>query len=162
MIRAQYGIVCKGVVIDYLQLIPVKGSVATERAIAVTKAIKELAKELRVAPFLLSQVPKELAGDGNEPLPMQAPKDSGEITNLADKQINCWRPNRARFGVVDNIFTIQMAKDRHGRACYHSDLKFDGERYRIDTLRPEDRVEKFLTYPEVTDDMLAGRIEHAA
>jgi hypothetical protein len=90
-----------------------------------------------VAPFPLSQVPLELDNEGNKPIPMQAPKDSGEITSLADKLINLWHPNRVRFGCGDNLITLYMAKDRHGAACHQADLHFISSEYRIENMVPK-------------------------
>lgn len=133
VIKGQTGKTCKAIVIDYLQLAPVGGSIATERAISVSKAAKEMAKELKVAVFLLSQVPKDLAGDGNVELPMQAPKDSGEITNLADLQLNLWRPYRNRPDLgEDNVMRISVAKNRHGEATQIIDLHYVAHEFRIE------------------------------
>jgi len=133
MVKANTGKACKAIVIDYLQLAPVKGSVATERAITAAKSLRALGKEHQVSPFILSQVPKEIAGDGNEPIGLQSPKDSGEIPNLADHLITLWRPNRNRQDLRDDTITLFLAKDRHGPACHQANLHFIGHEHRIES-----------------------------
>lgn len=132
MMKSKTGIKPNAIVIDYLSLIAAKGHNQTERAIQISRHLKRIAKELKVVIFVLSQVPKELAGDGNLPLGLDAPKDSGEVVNMADMLWTCWRPNRNRGGdLVDNIITIGLPKNRHGVAGYNMEFDFIGEKYQI-------------------------------
>jgi len=124
----------KAIVIDYLQIVPAKGHGATERAVAITKTLKIFAKKKKVAIFILSQVPKDLAGDGNLPIGMNAAKDSGEIVNLADQVLTFWRPKKgkstAKFSNVDDTLRVRVAKDKYAPGDWECDLEW-GQNYTI-------------------------------
>jgi replicative DNA helicase len=138
MMRSKTGIKPNAIVIDYLTLIAAKGNNQTERAIYISRILKQIAKELRIVIFVLSQVPKELAGDGNLPLGLDAPKDSGEVVNMADMLRTCWRPNRNRGGgIEDNVFKLGIPKNRHGVAGYSMEFEFIGEKYQIKSKHGE-------------------------
>jgi len=129
--KAKTGNMPTAIMIDYLSLLGSRGHNQTERVIQIAKSIKTLAKEMKLIVFILSQVPKDMAGDGNLPLGLDAPKDSGEIVNLADMLWTCWRPNRNRPQMIDNIFSLGMPKNRHGSAGYVNNFRFIGEKYQI-------------------------------
>jgi len=138
MMKSKTGIKPNAIVIDYLSLIASKGHNQTERAIHISRLLKQIAKELRVVIFVLSQVPKDLAGDGNIPLGLDAPKDSGEIVNMADMLWTCWRPNRNRGGdIKDDTIKIGIPKNRHGVAGYSMEFDFIGEKYQVHSSVPK-------------------------
>ena len=134
LIKSKTGRMPDAIVIDYLSLMISKGHNQTERAISISKQLKKIAKELKVIIFVLSQVPKDLAGDGNIPLGLDSPKDSGEVVNMADMLWTCWRPNRNRPQVDDNIFRVGIPKNRHGSAGYYTDFEFIGHKYQINNI----------------------------
>jgi len=125
------------VVIDYLSLLEADGHNQVEKTIMISKAIKYMVKKLKLTVFVLSQVPKSVGGDGNIPLGLDAPKDSGEVVALADLLLTVWRPNRNRPERDDNIITIGVPKNRHGIAGYTRNLRFIGEHYQIKGLQEE-------------------------
>jgi nucleoside-triphosphatase THEP1 len=129
--KAKTGKMPTAIVIDYLSLLGSRGNNQTERVIQIVKALKTLAKEMKLIVFILSQVPKDIAGDGNIPLGLNAPKDSGEIINLADMLWCIWRPNRNRGQMVDDVLTLGMPKNRHGDAGYTKNFKFTGSKYKV-------------------------------
>jgi replicative DNA helicase len=122
----------KYVIIDYIQQVPVHGGNAMERAITISKQFKQFAKEEKVVIIALSQVPKEIAGDGDRELGMNSPKDSGEITNLADMVLAVWRPekgkgvNKHESMLYDKIMRVNIAKDKYSPADYQVDLHWAG------------------------------------
>jgi hypothetical protein len=141
MMRSKTGRMPNAIVIDYLSLLVAKGGNATERASFIARELKKIAKELRVAVFVLSQVPKDMAGDGNIPLGLDAPKDSGEVVNMADMLWTCWRPNRNRGKEEDdNVFRIHVPKNRHGTAGYIVDLDFVGSKYQINSTVDKETI----------------------
>jgi len=129
--KAKTGVMPTAIVIDYLSLLGSKGNNQTERVIQIAKSLKTLAKEMKLMVFILSQVPKDAAGDGNIPLGLDAPKDSGEIVNLADMLWCIWRPNRNRGQMIDDVLTLGMPKNRHGAAGYVKNFKFLGSKYTV-------------------------------
>jgi hypothetical protein len=121
------------VIADYLQMIPAKGSGPTERAITITKTIKAFTKQNKVIFILLSQVPKDIAGNGNLPLGMDSPKDSGEITNLADQLWTIWRPNKGmgtskeEAARLDDTLVVNVCKDKFGVPDWKAYLSWNGD-----------------------------------
>lgn len=118
------------ITIDYLSLLQSKGHNQTERVIQISRTLKTIAKKLNVAIFVLSQVPKDEAGDGNLPLGLNSPKDSGEVVNLADVLLTCWRPNIVSKE-PDDKFVVAVPKNRHGIPGYRVGLNFNGSKYQI-------------------------------
>jgi KaiC/GvpD/RAD55 family RecA-like ATPase len=110
-------------VIDYLGMVPAKGNGPTERAINIAQTMKNFSKKNNIAVIFLVQVPKYLAGNANMRLGMDSAKDSGEIVNLADHVLTCWRPEK---GGQDRVFRIFVAKDKYAPADYDVDLSWEG------------------------------------
>jgi KaiC/GvpD/RAD55 family RecA-like ATPase len=110
------------IVIDYLGLVPTRGD-AKERATQIAMKMKDFAKKNQVAIIFLVQVPKNMAGDANLYLGMDAAKDSGEIVNLADHVLTFWRPEK---GGQDRILRANVAKDKYSAADYTVDLHWKG------------------------------------
>ena len=142
MVNSRYGVKIGAVLIDYLSLLDAEGRGQTEKAISISRALKKVAKKLKLVVFVLSQVPKEQAGNGNIPLGLDAPKDSGEIVNMADALWTIWRPNRNRAQVEDNILRMGFPKDRHGPAGYTVDFGFIGDKYQVKDLNPNQKQEE--------------------
>lgn len=118
------------IIIDYLSLLQSKGMSQTERTINISKVLKIIAKKLKIAVFVISQVPKEAAGDSNLPLGLNDPKDSGEVVSLADMLFTCWRPNIVGRD-DDDTFVVAVPKNRHGPVGYRINLNFCGAKYQI-------------------------------
>lgn len=137
-IQASTGKQYKAVVLDYIQMIPPSriNSSDTEKATEIAMAVRQFAKDYKVAPFLLSQVPMEKAGEGEIELPLYAAKNSSEIINQADFAINCWRPNITGINGPDNKFVVCAKKDRYGPTPLYASLYFNGPEMRIVTNQP--------------------------
>lgn len=123
--EAEQGKTFHAICIDHLQHIPSSQQTATERAQQIVKDLRDITLDLKKAVFVLSHVPKDAAGEGNLPLTMQAPKDSGEITGAADVLLCLWRPYRKILGEVDDTLTVGVEKYRKGRSAYTANLYYD-------------------------------------
>lgn len=67
--------------------------------------------------------------DGDQPLTLSSAKGSGELTNIADMQLNVWRPNIKK--AVDDTMTVYAAKNKHNVAKYLKDLQFNAEHFEL-------------------------------
>jgi len=147
LIKTKTGIQANAIVIDYLGLLSAKGSGATERMITVAKELKKLAKDMNIMIFAISQVPKATAGNGDIPIGLDGPKDSGEIVNLADILLTVWRPNSNSKYREDNVMCIGIPKNRHDKNGYVKELKFVPERHIVESnIRGVDGEEKTLDF----------------
>lgn len=82
------------VLIDYLGMLGATGRDAYERASAIGKGLKTVAKSERVPIIVATQLSRE-GRDGSEPVTLPMLRDSGVIEESADFVIGAWRPGKA-------------------------------------------------------------------
>jgi len=99
------------VVIDYLQLMSGPGKTKNESVEAISKAMKNLAKDLKVPVIVLSQLSRTCVIEGREMRPRLSDlRDSGSIEQDADKVIFLVRDKENK----PRIAQAQIAKNRQG------------------------------------------------
>lgn len=103
---------CDIIIIDYLQLVnnslEVKGRNREQEVAAISKASKQLAKDLDVPVIMLSQMTREVEGRaGAKPL-LKDLRDSGAIEQDADNVIFIYRPERYGIKEADGLSTRSM------------------------------------------------------
>lgn len=116
------------IVIDYLQLMVGKGESRTQEVGAISRGIKQLAKDMGCPVVLLSQLNRGLESRPNKRPLLSDLRDSGEIEQDADVVIFLYRdevyfPDSPDAGLAEAI----IAKARQGKsggACVR--LAFDG------------------------------------
>lgn len=124
------------VVIDYLGMIATDGRDAYERASALGKGLKDLAKAERLAVVVAMQLSRA-AGDGSQPVSLEMLRDSGVLEEALDFLIGAWRPGRVRdLGPVDamdlnDVMRVCLLKNRKGADGRVVDLRFRGESRRL-------------------------------
>ena len=81
------------VFIDFLGLIKPSREFKSpyERVSATFIELKAMAKERNVVVFLASQLSR-LGGDGTQPVTLDSARDSGQVEELSDFIVGCWRP----------------------------------------------------------------------
>lgn len=112
--KHQYGI--RALYVDYLQKLEISGMANApkhERVGAIAKALKNLARDLRIPVVALAQVSRKVEERAN-PRPMMSDlADSSEIEKEADQIMTLWRdqsnPN-AEFAPAE----VNVVKNRHG------------------------------------------------
>jgi replicative DNA helicase len=124
------------IVVDYLQLMQVSGTVenrATEIS-EISRSLKALAKELAVPVILLSQLNRE----GAERPQLKHLRDSGAIEQDADVVIFLHRPDETNRELIELI----IGKQRNGpidHAYLHAAM--DKMRFAVTDERPVERVQ---------------------
>lgn len=106
-----YGIIMKHkfkanirfVAIDFLTRIRTDQQGEYEFLRNATKFLKDMAKELNVALFVISQVGREVGIDGSKPLSLQAGRGSGTIEEDADFIFGAYRPELDPFASPQKI-----------------------------------------------------------
>ena len=112
--KHQHGI--KALYVDYLQKLEISGmgnAPKHERVGAVAKALKNLARDLRIPVVALAQVSRKVEERANQRPMMGDLADSSEIEKEADQIMTLWRdqsnPN-AEFAPAE----VNVVKNRHG------------------------------------------------
>ena len=116
------------IIVDYAGLMePERGGSKPENRNqelgAISRALKLLAKELKIPVVLLAQLSRKT--DDNERPSLAALRDSGELEQNADKVIFLWNIDRER-----HIVGVSVAKTRRGRLGAVR-MQFDGEKMRF-------------------------------
>ncbi|MDQ3671480.1 MAG: DnaB helicase C-terminal domain-containing protein [Actinomycetota bacterium] len=124
------------VLIDYLGLFGARGKDAYERASALGKGLKMIAKSEQVAVITAMQLSRA-AGDGSEPVTLDQLRDSGVLEESLDFLLGCWRPGRKkslpdveRLALRD-VLRVAILKNRKGEDGRVVDLRFRPESRRV-------------------------------
>ena len=117
------------VLVDYLGLIGDSGRSDYERASAVARGLKGIAKAEGLALIVAAQLSRA-GGDGSAEVGLEMIRDSGAIEEASDFVIGAWRPGQAK-GLTPpeelelaNTLRVQLLKNRKGRAGRTVDLAF--------------------------------------
>lgn len=116
--KSRYGI--ELVVVDYLQLMNYSKFAKDGRqreTMAISGAIKAMAKELDVPVIVLSQLSRATEGRGDNIPKLSDLRDSGAIEQDADVVLLMYRPSYYKQGDdrnTDNLAVVDVAKYRHG------------------------------------------------
>lgn len=116
-------------IVDYLGLLHAHGRDSYERASAIGKTLKEVAKRTQVAVVLATQVSRA-GGDGSTPITLDMLRDSGVIEEALDFCIGCWRPGFNADAepeeqlALEDVMRCQLLKNRKGRSGRVVDLVF--------------------------------------
>lgn len=122
--------------IDYLGLLGATGKDAYERASALGKGLKLLAKEEHVSVIVAMQV-NRAAGDGSSPVTIEMLRDSGVLEESLDFLLGAWRPEKAQTLSPDereqvrDIVRVAILKNRKGGDGRVVDLHFDAHSRRV-------------------------------
>jgi len=116
--KSRYGI--ELIVIDYLQLMNYSKFSKDGRqreTMAISGAIKAMAKELEIPVMVLSQLSRATEGRGDNIPKLSDLRDSGAIEQDADVVLLLYRPSYYKHGDdrnQDNLAVVDVAKFRHG------------------------------------------------
>jgi replicative DNA helicase len=108
------------IVIDYLQLMNYSKFARDGRqreTMAISGAVKAMAKELQVPVIVLSQLSRATEGRGDNVPKLSDLRDSGAIEQDADVVLLLYRPSYYKHGDdrnTDNLAIVDVAKFRHG------------------------------------------------
>ncbi len=139
------------IVIDYLQLMNYTKFAREGRqreTMAISGAVKAMAKELKVPVIVLSQLSRATEGRGDNVPKLSDLRDSGAIEQDADVVMLLYRPSYYAKGDdrnVDNLAVVDVAKYRHG-ATGEIRMNFIREYTRF-----EDRTERDDDYAQPDD-----------
>lgn len=118
----------KVVVVDYLQLCtglnPGRGSTRNGELEEITRGIKDLAKQLRIAVLLLSQLSRDVERRSNPEPTLADLRDSGAIEQDADVVLFLWF---VRQFTDRKIMGLGIAKNRQGERGRRIALEFRGQ-----------------------------------
>lgn len=127
--RERLAVPLRLVVVDYLGLLGSDGRDAYERASALGKGLKELAKAEDVAVVVAMQLSR--AGeDGSVPVTMAMLRDSGVLEESLDFLLGAWRPEKAHgLGPLEteqvrDVIRVAILKNRKGNDGRVVDLRF--------------------------------------
>jgi len=120
-VEEKHGIKIHWILIDYIQLVSVEDknnpgrfvTNQTQAMVEISKRIKSWAKTNEIGFIFLSQVPKEVSGNGNTMLYAEDMKDSQALQACADWIFTAWRPNKDVRGKIDNILSLFLCKHKH-------------------------------------------------
>jgi replicative DNA helicase len=114
------------IVIDYLQLMSGGGRVESRQVeiAEISRAIKGLARELRVPVLALSQLSREAEKDDGGSPKLSHLRESGAIEQDADVVLMLSRPPAHEAEGRDNLIRVTIAKQRNGPTGY-CDLLFE-------------------------------------
>ncbi len=124
------------VVVDYLGMLHADGRDAYERASALGRGLKDLAKAESLAVVVAMQLSRA-GGDGSQPVTIDMLRDSGVLEEALDFCIGAWRPGKVRdLGPVDaidlrDVMRVCLLKNRKGDDGRVVDLRFRGESRRL-------------------------------
>ena len=116
--KSRYGV--ELIIIDYLQLMNYSKFSKEGRqreTMAISGAIKAMAKELDVPVIVLSQLSRATEGRGDNVPKLSDLRDSGAIEQDADVVLLLYRPSYYKHGDdrnADNLAIVDIAKYRHG------------------------------------------------
>lgn len=128
------------VVVDYIQLIPVRESRGSNRAQAIgeiTRALKALAMESHCTVLAPSQLNREIEhrGKGETPIPTLSDlRESGDIEQDADSVVFVVRPELFEPGKDRNIGHLYIGKQRSGPPNVRIEVFYDAPRTRFTDL----------------------------
>jgi replicative DNA helicase len=134
------------IIIDYLQLMNYSKFSKEGRqreTMAISGAIKAMAKELDLPVIVLSQLSRATEGRGDNVPKLSDLRDSGAIEQDADVVLLLYRPSYYKHGDdrnADNLAVVDIAKYRHG-ATGEVKMNFIKEYTRF-----EDRAEREEEY----------------
>ena len=117
-LKKRYGVGL--IVIDYLQLMNYSKFARDGRqreTMAISGAVKAMAKELEVPVMVLSQLSRATEGRGDNLPKLSDLRDSGAIEQDADVVMLLYRPSYYQQGDdrnADNLAIVDVAKYRHG------------------------------------------------
>jgi replicative DNA helicase len=141
------------IIIDYLQLMNYTKFAKEGRqreTMAISGAIKAMAKELAVPVIVLSQLSRATEQRGGENIPKLSDlRDSGAIEQDADVVMLLYRPSYYKHGDdrnTDNLAIVDVAKFRHGST---GEVKMNFIR---EYTRFEDRAERDEDYIPADED----------
>lgn len=101
------------ILVDYIQLMPGAGKSRYERFSDIAEGLRRMAKTLRAAVVVTSQVKR---GDGENPeVSLQDAKESGSIENSSSLVLGAWR-EIGDDGIVADKMTIKVLKNTRGRS----------------------------------------------
>lgn len=136
ILRARERVPVRVVTIDYLGLLGVPGRDAYERASALGKGLKDVAKQTQVAMIVAMQLSRA-AGDGSQPVTLDMLRDSGALEEALDFCIGCWRPGRdtrqpeeVQLSLAD-VMRCRLLKNRKGPDGREIDLTFREQSRRL-------------------------------
>jgi len=124
------------VLIDYLGLLDAAGKDSYERASAIGKGLKQIAKAEQVAIVVAMQVSRA-GGDGSQPVTLSSLRDSGVLEEAVDFLLGAWRPGRepnlAPPDAIDlrDVMRVALLKNRKGQDGRVVDLRFRPESRRL-------------------------------
>ncbi len=139
--KSRYGI--ELIVIDYLQLMNYSKFARDGRqreTMAISGAIKAMAKELDLPVIVLSQLSRATEGRGDNIPKLSDLRDSGAIEQDADVVLLLYRPSYYKHGDdrnQDNLAIVDVAKFRHGETG-DVPMSFIKEYTRFETRDPRD------------------------
>ncbi|VGO20337.1 replicative DNA helicase [Pontiella sulfatireligans] len=139
-LKTRYGVGL--IVIDYLQLMNFSKFAKDGRqreTMAISGAVKAMAKELDVPVMVLSQLSRATEGRGDNIPKLSDLRDSGAIEQDADVVMLLYRPSYYKQGDdrnTDNLAVVDIAKFRHGST---GEIKMNFIR---EYTRFEDRTER--------------------
>lgn len=108
----------KAIYVDYLQRLDGPGEKTHERVAAVTKGLKNIARDLGIAVVALAQVKREVEARTDKRPRMADLCDSGEIEKEADQVITIYRDDYYRDGSPDaGTAELLIDKNRHGECA---------------------------------------------
>ncbi len=103
----------------------------TERLVEAAKVIKKDSRANKYCVFMISQIKLQMSEDGNTPLKKSDTKGSAAIINMSDGMVGFHRPHKSRAGLVDDVVTLNLSKNRHGMADITIDYKWKPNRLLI-------------------------------
>lgn len=127
--RARLRVPLRLLVVDYLGLLDADGRDAYERASALGKGLKQLAKAEGVAVIVALQLSRA-GGDGSGPVSLEMLRDSGVLEESLDFLLGCWRPGKAadldpgETLELRDTLRVAILKNRKGRDGRPVDLRF--------------------------------------
>jgi replicative DNA helicase len=137
----------RAVLIDYLGVLDVPGRDAYERASAVGKGLKQVAKAQKVSIIVAMQLSRA-GGDGSEPVSIEMLRDSGVLEESVDFLIGAWQPGRAanldpvEAIALRDVLRVRVLKSRKGGDGRLVDLRFRPESRRLyEAADPQDLVD---------------------
>lgn len=139
--KSRYGV--ELIIIDYLQLMNYTKFAKDGRqreTMAISGAIKAMAKELKVPVMVLSQLSRATEGRGDNIPKLSDLRDSGAIEQDADVVLLLYRSSYYKHGGErdqDNHATVDVAKFRHGETG-GVDMSFIKEYTRFEDRDPRD------------------------
>jgi replicative DNA helicase len=114
--KHEHGI--KALYVDYLQRLEGPGEKAYERVSAVTKGLKNIARDLDIPVIALAQVKREVEGRSDKRPGMADLCDSSEIEKEADQVITIYRDDYYNDNSPDKgTAELLICKNRHGECA---------------------------------------------